>query len=612
MTLLRGVVRDPLRPEARIPAPPGAAAVTRDAALQTFATHDGVELAYRHWPARGTAPQGWPARPALVLLHRGHEHSGRLQHVVDELELPGVDVYAWDARGHGLSPGERGHSPSFGTTIRDVGTFVDHLRDRHSHAREDLALVGQSIGAVVAAAWVHDYAPRIRGLVLATPAFSVKLYVPFARPGLALLRRLRGSFVVTSYVKGKVLTHDPERVASYQTDPLVSRAISVDILLGLLEAGDRIVADAHAIRTPTLLLVSGKDWVVRREPQLRFFERLGSATKERVVLPDFFHDTLGERERSRALSPLRGFLDRIFQAPLEDPDRAADDRSGPSFETWHRLSRPLPSLSPAGFFWNAQRLGLRTLGRLSHGIDLGCRTGFDSGASLDHVYEDRAAGRIGIGRLVDRVYLDAPGWRGVRVRRRQLGELIRLACERVTAAGRTPHLLDPAAGHGRYLLDVLESVPEATALLRDLLPGNVREGSARIRERGLEGRVRFEQGDAFDSGALAAVTPRPDVAVVSGLFELFPENDAVRRSLSGLAAAVAPGGWLVYTNQPWHPQLEMIARLLTSHRGGARWVMRCRSQREMDQLVEKAGFEKLDQRVDEAGLFTVSLARRAG
>jgi alpha-beta hydrolase superfamily lysophospholipase/SAM-dependent methyltransferase len=587
--------------------------MTRDAALRSFQTHDGVELVYRHWPASGAAPQGWPARPALVLLHRGHEHSGRLQHLVDEFELPGVDVYAWDARGHGLSPGERGHSPSFGTSIRDVGTFVDHLCARHAHAREEVALVAQSVGAVLAAAWVHDYAPRLRGLVLATPAFSVKLYVPFARPGLSLLRRLKGDFTVTSYVKGKVLTHDPERVASYDTDPLVSRVISGEILLGLLDAGDRLVADAQAIRTPTLLLVSGKDWVVRREPQLSFFERLGSATKECVVLPDFFHDTLGERDRSRALSPLRGFLDRIFRAPLEDPDRTADDRSGPSFETHRRLSRPLSPLSPMGFLWSLQRLGLRTLGRLSHGIDLGCRTGFDSGASLDHVYEDRAAGRLGVGRLVDRVYLDAPGWRGVRVRRRHLGELIRLACERVAAAGRTPHLLDPAAGHGRYLLDVLESVPAATALLRDLLPENVRDGSARIRERGLEGRVRFEQGDAFDPATLAALgasMPRPDVAVVSGLFELFAGNDGVRRSLSGLAAAIAPGGWLVYTNQPWHPQLEMIARLLTSHRGGAPWVMRCRSQREMDQLVEQAGFEKLEQRVEEAGLFTVSLARR--
>ncbi len=587
--------------------------MTRDAALLGFRTHDGIELVYRHWPACTAAPQGWPTRPALVLLHRGHEHSGRLQHVVDELDLPGVDVYAWDARGHGLSPGERGHSPSFGTSIRDVGTFVDHLCARHAHARENVALVAQSVGAVLAAAWVHDYAPRIRGLVLATPAFSVKLYVPFARPGLSLLRRLKGNFVVTSYVKGKVLTHDPERVASYETDPLVSRVISGEILLGLLDAGDRLVADAQAIRTPTLLLVSGRDWVVRREPQLRFFERLGAATKECVVLPDFFHDTLGEKERSRALSPMRKFLDRIFRAPIEDPDRTADDRSGPSFETHRRLSRPLSPLSPTGFLWSVQRLGLRTLGRLSHGIDLGCRSGFDSGASLDHVYGDRAAGRLGVGRLVDRVYLDAPGWRGVRVRRSHLGELIRLACDRVAAAGHAPHLLDPAAGHGRYLLDVLESVPSATALLRDFLPENVRDGSARIRERGLEGRVRFEQGDAFDSAALAtlaAATPRPDVAVVSGLFELFPENDRVRRSLSGLAAAVPPGGWLVYTNQPWHPQLEMIARLLTSHRGGEPWVMRCRSQREMDQLVEEAGFEKLDERVVEQGLFTVSLARR--
>jgi hypothetical protein len=38
--------------------------------------------------------------------------------------------------------------------------------------------------------------------------------------------------------------------------------------------------------------------------------------------------------------------------------------------------------------------------------------------------------------------------------------------------------------------------------------------------------------------------------------------------------------------------------------------MRRRTQAEMDQLVESAGFEKLDQRIDEWGIFTVSLARR--
>jgi hypothetical protein len=97
---------------------------------------------------------------------------------------------------------------------------------------------------------------------------------------------------------------------------------------------------------------------------------------------------------------------------------------------------------------------------------------------------------------------------------------------------------------------------------------------------------------------------------VSGLYELFPDNEPIRRSLAGLAQCVESGGYLVYTGQPWHPQIELIARTLTSHRGKAPWVMRRRTQAEMDQLVAAAGFRKLDQLIDEWGIFTVSLAVR--
>jgi len=98
--------------------------------------------------------------------------------------------------------------------------------------------------------------------------------------------------------------------------------------------------------------------------------------------------------------------------------------------------------------------------------------------------------------------------------------------------------------------------------------------------------------------------------VVSGLYELFADNAMVRRSLAGLAAAIQSGGFLVYTGQPWHPQLELIARALTSHRQGQAWIMRRRTQAEMDQLVAAAGFRKITQRIDEWGIFTVSLAER--
>jgi hypothetical protein len=90
--------------------------------------------------------------------------------------------------------------------------------------------------------------------------------------------------------------------------------------------------------------------------------------------------------------------------------------------------------------------------------------------------------------------------------------------------------------------------------------------------------ARFEHGDAFDEASLAALDPRPTLAIVSGLYELFGENALIERSLRALAQAVSPGGYLVYTGQPWHPQLEFIARALNNHRGDATWVMRRRSQ----------------------------------
>jgi len=251
-------------------------------------------------------------------------------------------------------------------------------------------------------------------------------------------------------------------------------------------------------------------------------------------------------------------------------------------------------------------------GRLSAGVALGHRTGFDSGSTLDYVYRNTATGSGPLGRAIDRNYLDAIGWRGIRQRKRHLEELLRLALGRLHTEGRPLRVLDIAAGHGRYVLEALVEAPRRpeSILLRDFSDINVRDGAALIREKGLEAIARFEKGDAFDRVSVAGVSPHPTIGIVSGLYELFPDNTMVSRSLAGMADAIEPGGLLIYTGQPWHPQLELIARALTSHRGGEAWVMRRRSQAEMDQLVDAAGFDKLEQRIDEWGIFTVSLARR--
>lgn len=549
-----------------------------------FTTSDNTALFYRHWP---TLQPG--VKKVIVLFHRGHEHSGRLQHIVDELAMPDTAFYAWDARGHGQTSGPRGYSPSLARSVQDVDEFVRFAASDSQVGLEEVVVIAQSVGAVMVATWVHDYAPAIRGLVLASPAFKVKLYVPLARPGLALWHRLRGLFFINSYVKGRYLTHDRQRVASFNNDPLITRAITL----------------------PTQLLISGDDYVVHRQPQIDFYQRLRSPLKELHLLPGFYHDTLGEENRAQAFEKMQSFISRLYANKSQKFDYQHEDRTGPSADRWRLLSGGPVPLSPVDLAYRFMRKAMKLFGAHSAGLHLGMSTGFDSGSSLDYVYQNQPQGSNAFGRLIDKIYLNSVGWRGIRQRKTHLQMLIKQAVADLHAKGLAIRVVDIAAGHGRYVLDALANEPAISEiLLRDYSEVNVAQGQEMIAQRGMSGRARFEQGDAFNPAELSTLTPRPTLAIVSGLYELFPENEQVKNSLAGLANAIDPGGILIYTGQPWHPQLELIAGVLTSHKDGKPWVMRVRSQGEMDSLVHDAGFDKCTQRIDEWGIFTVSMAVR--
>ena len=213
---------------------------------------DGTELFYRAW-----LPEGKKAEKALLLFHRGHEHSGRWQETVDSLGLDDVAIFAWDARGHGRSAGERGAARDLADLIKDVAAFVRQITEHYGIALENMIVLAHSLAAVTVTAWVHDYAPPIRALILATAAFEVKLYVPLAVPALRLQQKLFGTGKVKSYVRAKMLTHDPVEAARYEADPLIFRQIAINVLLDLHDTAQRLLADAGAIHVPTLMLAAG-------------------------------------------------------------------------------------------------------------------------------------------------------------------------------------------------------------------------------------------------------------------------------------------------------------------------------------------------------------------
>jgi len=566
---------------------------------KTMVSWDGTELFYRAW-----LPNDDSTQKALLLFHRGHEHSGRWQETVDALGFDDAAVFAWDARGHGRSPGERGAARGLADVIKDVDAFVRHVAKCYDIALENMIVLAHSLAAVTVSAWVHDYAPPIRGLILATAAFEVRLYVPAAIPALRLEQRVFGKGKVTSYVRATMLTHDPTEAVRYESDPLIFKQIAINLLLDLHDTARRLLADAGAIHVPTLMLAAGRDWVVSLKAQREFFDRLSSPVKRMHVFPAMYHSIFHERDRVQVIERTRAFiLERFAEAPPIVSLRAAD-QYGYTWEEYERLK-----LRAAPHFM-AVKAALKIAGRLSKGIEIGWRHGFDSGMSLDYVYENIPQGASRLGRLIDSNYLNSIGWRGIRERKANLEAALHRLIQELHAAGRRVHIVDIAAGTARYVIETMRALPEIpmSALLRDDKQVNVEIARKDAEEYGLVS-VRTQVADAFDRASLAAITPRATIGIVSGLYELFPSNTAVMNSLGGLADAIEPGGYLIYTNQPWHPQLEFIARVLRN-REGKRWIMRRRSTAEMDELVRLAGFEKCAMEVDRWGMFSVAVARR--
>jgi hypothetical protein len=270
-------------------------------------------------------------------------------------------------------------------------------------------------------------------------------------------------------------------------------------------------------------------------------------------------------------------------------------------------ARPLPAWNPKRWYYDSVRGLMRTVGQMSDGVAIGERYGYDSGVMLEYVYRNQPSGKNAFGRALDKSFLNAPGWRGIRERGDILKATLKREIEHRRAKSRAVHLLDVACGGGRYLLEALHEAPNGvdSALLRDYRQENIDSAAGLARELGV--RTRFERADAFSTADLARAEPRPNLIIVSGLHEIIPDNAIVSHHFQQIARIAARPATLVFTIQPRHPQIEFIARVLKSHTGKP-WVMTLRPWEQSRAWAETAGFTVRSVEMDKQNIFGVVVA----
>lgn len=556
-----------------------------------FKSFDNHDIFYREWNYN-------PSKKTLIVLHRGHEHSERLTDFATSPLFEAYNIFAYDLRGHGYTKAEI--SPIFMDYVRDLEYFKNFLNETYAVQEKDIFVIANSIAGVIVSAWVHDFAPKIAGMALIAPAFEIKLYVPFANEFIGFTTKIKKDLVIQSYVKAKVLTHDIEQQKAYDADPLISKSINGRFLIDLQKAGKRIVADAGAIDIPTLILSAEKDYVVKNSVQKLFYVRIESEIKEFITLPNFYHGILFEQDKVIAYHTIRNFLPSAFLQEAKDSNLEPDTFTTKEYE---KMSlKVMPAVEKMTY--DIQKWALGKIGKLSDGMSIGLKHGFDSGISLDYVYKNNPKGKNVIGKFIDKGYLEAIGWKGIRIRKEHLLAVVEKRIQEIQKTGRKVKILDIAGGTGNYLFDIKKKYPDTEIVINEFMLENIKFGEKVIEENGYQD-IRFTNYSCFEPETYKLIDFEPNITIISGIFELFGDNELIHQAVKSVVSISDKNSYLIYTGQPWHPQLKMIAFVLNSHQKKD-WVMRRRAQKELDKIMEFNGITKGEMLIDDFGIFTVS------
>ncbi len=267
----------------------------------TFDGRGGLRLYCQRWvPA-----SAWTT---LVVVHGGGEHSGRYAQTAQVLNREGIAVHAFDLRGHGRSPGIRGHVGRFNEHLGDLAAFLRSVREPSSAGVP--VLFGHSLGGLIAARFAAEQPGTVRGLICSSPLWGLALTVPWWKHALAYaLSPVWPSLTLNRpKIDAEALSHDPDAQAEYLNDPLIHTKASLRFYVELRRQFARLPACVRQLRLPVLVLQAGADCVVSVEATKTTFAAIGAMQKRLILYDGYCHELLQEVGREAVLRDLIDWL----------------------------------------------------------------------------------------------------------------------------------------------------------------------------------------------------------------------------------------------------------------------------------------------------------------
>jgi len=236
----------------------------------------------------------------IVLISHGYgEHAGRYEHVarrlVDDL---GAAVVAPDHRGHGRTGGATGlveDGEAITTDLHDVAVAA-----AAEHPGLPVALIGHSMGGLIATRYAQRFGSELTALVLSGPVIG-------ANPAFEQL--LAMDPIPDVPIDPAVLSRDPAVGEAYAADELVYHGPFQRVTLEQLFAAIERVAEGPGFGDlPTLWIHGSDDQLVPLELTRPAIDHIRGSNFTEKIYAGGRHESFNETNRDEVLDDVVAFL----------------------------------------------------------------------------------------------------------------------------------------------------------------------------------------------------------------------------------------------------------------------------------------------------------------
>lgn len=211
------------------------------------------------------------ARAILVVIHGIGEHFGRYLEYVQDFVRQGIPVYAMDLRGHGKSPGKRGHTAPRNLILEDVDNLCRLAEKEYPNV--PLFIYGHSMGGNIGLYHRLHGKYRPRGYIITSPWITLYKEVPaFTVFAMKVVSKIAPQLCIRNKLDLKDLSSDESKIECVK-DPLCHGYISAQTALDCYYGAMEILEKADIEKEDLLLLHGSDDHICSVEGSRAFMKK---------------------------------------------------------------------------------------------------------------------------------------------------------------------------------------------------------------------------------------------------------------------------------------------------------------------------------------------------